>query len=103
MSEREGQHEAWEDALTSLERDLVALQAAIDDLDRNSPAPTFAPPADLGPMPPELARRALGLAAAYEAAIERAEAEAVRVAAELRRLPRPTDPALPKARVEYRS
>src|SRR4051794_36929211 len=69
MSERDQQHEAWEDVLTSLEHDLAALRATLDDLDRPAPAPTFDPPDDLGALPPEMARRALGLAAAYEAAV----------------------------------
>jgi hypothetical protein len=94
--------ETWEDVLTTLERDLVALQAAIDDLDRAAPATTFEAPPDLGPMPPELARRALGLAAEYDAAVERAEAEAARINEELRRLPRGHGEAAPgRGRVEY--
>jgi hypothetical protein len=95
--------ETWEDVLASLERDLAAMTKVIEDLDGPAPGVTFAPPADLGPMPPELARRAIGLAAAYEAAVERAEAEAVRLEAELRRLPR-HHAARPSARtrVEYR-
>jgi hypothetical protein len=96
--------EAWEDVLTTLERDLAALQAAIDDLDQPTPATTFAPPADLGPMPADLARRALSLAAAYDTAVKRAEEEAARVAEELRRLPRGHAEQQPAtARVEYRS
>ena len=96
--------ETWEAVLNVLEQDLAALQCAIDDLDRAAPASTFVPPADLGPIPPELARRAIGLAAAYEAAMERAEAESARLAEELRRLPRGNStPAGDRARVEYRS
>lgn len=99
-----GAREAWEQVLSVLEQDLVALQAAVDDLDRAAATPRFTPPPELGPMPPDLARRAIGLAAAYETAIERAEAEAARLAEELRRLPRghatrPSD----RARVEYHS
>jgi hypothetical protein len=99
--------EAWEDVLGSLERDLAAMQRVIDDLDRAaSPATAgFRPPADLGPMPADLAARAIGLAAAYEAAVERAEAESARLAEELRRLPRghapQPGPAAGRARVDY--
>jgi hypothetical protein len=101
--------EAWEDVLGSLERDLAAMQQVIDDLDRGTaaPAPEFRPPADLGPMPADLAARAISLAAAYEAAVEQAEAESARLADELRRLarghaPQP-GPAAPRARVDYSS
>jgi hypothetical protein len=94
--------ETWEDVLRTLEADLAALQAAVDDLDRAAPTPRFTPPADLGPMPPDLARRAIGLAAAYESAVERAEAEMARLAEEMRRLPRGHAPqSNERARVEY--
>jgi hypothetical protein len=96
--------ETWEDVLTTLERDLVALQAAIDDLDQPAVATTFQPPADLGPMPADLARRALSLAAAYDTAVKRAEEEAARIADELRRLPRGhAEQQSRRARVDYHS
>jgi hypothetical protein len=96
--------ETWEDVLTALERDLAAVQAVIDDLDHGATVTGYVPPPDLGPMPPELARRAIGLAAAYDAALERTQAEAARVADELRRLPRTQAEQGPnRPRVEYHS
>jgi hypothetical protein len=101
--------EAWEDVLGALERDLAAMQQVIDDLDQGAtaPAPEFRPPADLGPMPADLAARAIGLAAAYETALERAQAESARLAEELRRLPRghapQPGPAVARTRIDYSS
>jgi hypothetical protein len=97
--------ETWEGVLERLERDLDALRATVEDLDGQPAAPpAFTPPPGLGPMPPELARRAIGLAAAYDEAVKRAEAEAQRVGEELRRLSRaPRTTASDRARVTYHS
>jgi hypothetical protein len=97
--------ETWEGVLETLEGDLEELRRAIADLDGEvTPRRPFVPPAGLGPIPPELARRAIGLAAAYEAAVHEAEAEAQRVAEELRRLPRSHGArSTEAARVSYRS
>jgi hypothetical protein len=98
--------ETWEDVLQRLEEDLEAMRGAIADLDAE-PArrPAFTPPPGLGPIPQYLARRAIGLAAAYETAVREAEAEAKRVAEELRRLPRGGHEArsTEAARVSYQS
>jgi hypothetical protein len=77
---------AWGDALDALEHDLAQFEAVLDDPNRPPARPTFEAPADLGPIPAEHAARAIRLAAAFDAAVERAEAEAARVRAELQRV-----------------
>jgi hypothetical protein len=96
--------ERWEATLRDLERDLELLQAAIDDLEKPSPAATFTPRDDLGPIPPDLVRRAIGLADAYDKAISKAEEETARITEELRRLPRSqSDAVRGRSRVDYTS
>jgi hypothetical protein len=78
----------WEAALDALERDLETFEGVIDDAGRHAPPPAFVPPADLGPLPAELAPRAAALGVAYEAALERATTFQGQVRAELHNLPR---------------
>jgi hypothetical protein len=76
----------WGDALDALEHDLAQFAAVLDDPNRPPARPTFEAPGNLGPIPAEHAARAIRLAAAFEAAVERAESETARVRAELRRV-----------------
>lgn len=48
---------AWDAALTQMENELNAHEAAVRNGDTN-PVPEWAPPAGLGPMPPAVADRA---------------------------------------------
>jgi hypothetical protein len=95
----------WEHVLDTLERDLDRHAAVIDG--REEPAETaFVAPADLGPLPVELAPRAIALGNAYDAAIERAERARVELQEIIRRLPRPQHqpPAPPRhARIDFQS
>jgi hypothetical protein len=78
----------WEEVLGTLEAELEALRAVVDDLDREPHVPRFVPPADLGPLPPALADRAIRLSGAYEAALERANGETARLHQELQQVAR---------------
>ena len=76
----------WEAVLAQLEGELARFEAALAD---PSAAPYVSPvvvPHDLGPVPTDLARRAVALATRYETAVERGEAEHDRIRAELRQL-----------------
>jgi hypothetical protein len=92
----------WEEVLGTLEADLEALNAVVADLDREPHAPRFVPPADLGPIPPALAERAIRLSGAYEAAVERANAEAARLHHELQQVARrQVEPPRGQARIDF--
>jgi hypothetical protein len=96
---------AWEQVLDTLERDLDHHDAVIEG--RAEAAETaFSAPAGLGPMPAELAPRAIALGNAYDAAIERAERAQEELQDILRRLPRPQhQAAVPPlhARIDFQS
>jgi hypothetical protein len=79
----------WDAVLDALEADLAQFNAVLEQGVTAPATPAFEPPAGLGPLPAHLAPRATDLGAAYEAAIERAEAGLAAVRAELAALPRP--------------
>src|SRR5262249_46260948 len=95
----------WEQVLDTLERDLDRHAAVIEG--RAEPAETaFTAPADLGPLPADLAPRAIALGNAYDAAIERAERARAELQDIIRRLPRPRHEASapPRhARIDFQS
>jgi len=99
-------HVAWEHVLDTLERDLDHHQAVIEGR-ADAPAPTaFTAPTDLGPIPAELAGRAIALGNAYDAAIERAERARAELQEIIRRLPRPQHQGPPPprhARIDFQS
>jgi hypothetical protein len=95
----------WAQVLDRLERDLDHHYAVIDG--HAEPATeAFTPPADLGPIPADLAPRAIALGNAYGAAIERAEQAQAEVQDVMRRLPRLQQhaPVRPRhARIDFQS
>jgi hypothetical protein len=96
---------AWEQVLDTLERDLEHHHAVIDGR-AETVETAFSAPADLGPIPADLAPRAIALGNAYDAAIEQAERTRAEVQTLLRRLPRlqhhaPTPPR--HARIDFQS
>jgi hypothetical protein len=93
----------WHEALTAIEADLARFEAVLDDPTRPPVTPRFVATGTLGPVPPDLAERFERVAAGYEAAIARAEAERARVKGELRRLARPAPAARGASRVDWQS
>ncbi len=93
---------SWDEALATIEADLARFQAVLDDPASPPVAPRFVATDSLGPLPPEHADRFARLAAGYEAAIARAEAERARVRAELQRLAkRPAPAGSGRSRIDY--
>src|SRR5689334_16616181 len=93
---------AWEDALAAIADDLARFEAVLDDPSLPPVTPRFVAAAPLGPVPEEYRARWDALAAGYEAAINRAEAEHTRVRAELQRLAkRPAPAARGASRVDW--
>src|SRR5690349_19683131 len=93
---------SWDEALSMIEDDLARFEAVLDDPTRPPVTPRFVATSELGTVPPEHAARFGQLAAGYEAAIARAEAESARVKAELQRLaPRPGPAVRGASRVDW--
>jgi hypothetical protein len=76
----------WDEVLDALEYDLGQFVARLDNPNWPAPTPTFSAPADIGPIPAEYAVRASSLAAAYDAAVQRAEEQSTQLGAELGRI-----------------
>jgi hypothetical protein len=92
----------WDEALSAIEADLARFEAVLDDPTSPPVTPRFVATGELGPVPPEQAERFARVAAGYEAAIARAEAESARVKAELQRLAkRPAPAARGASRVDW--
>jgi hypothetical protein len=83
----------WDEALTAIEADLARFEAVLADPTRPPVTPRFVATGTLGPVPAEQAERFERVAAGYEAAIARAEAESARVRAELQRITPHSAPA----------
>ena len=97
-----GTHFRWEAVLETLESELELIQAAVDDLDRGPHESRFVPPDDLGPLPRDLADRAIRLSGAYDAALERANAERARLSSELQHVTRhQVEPPRGQARIDF--
>jgi hypothetical protein len=94
---------SWPEVLDALEADLDAMREVVDDLDRTIEGTAFVAPAGLGPMPAELAPKAVELQLRYEALIARAMQERGRLGHELASLPRPVAEPRGRARVDFTS
>jgi hypothetical protein len=94
----------WDEALSAIEEDLARFEAVLDDPTLPPATPRFVATGPLGPVPAAHAERFERLAAGYQAAIARAEAESTRVKAELQRLAKRSGPAARGAsRVDWQS